>query len=586
MLINLGLRNLLRQKRRNMMLGIAISIGVMILVTASSFSRGIKDIMFNKIITFVSGHVGVNVNEGSGRKMPVFRDRERLIGIVKSSLPAESDVNESMAVFARAIGNGKADNMILAGIDLEIKVTDERKKSYEESFNLLEGRFEDLASNEFSNPVILSKDRADSLNVRKKDVISIRFRNILGQNQSERLTVVGILGNDNIFMQGVMFCELNRLKSMMGYLPHETANIRIKLKRPERNAVKVADRLHSALKPGPAFIAGKIPSPSGEHAVTVIPFMGDQKSLEIIKSTFRLSSGKITNVLKSDGAMASSGLASKLGLLPGSSLTVIYNPKFIKGTASFKIKVSGIFTPDGGKGDDVIYIHESLFYPKFYDAIPDLERDINSASLPSGDKTFTRALGTEWTLLDRSRNSDEMRKKNSAQSRKKTHAASIDVNSMYEGASDVLKLESVLNIITLTSVLVLFFIILIGVVNTLRMTIKERTREIGTIRALGMQKKDVRGIFIVETTLLALFASMAGTIFALVLMSVLSLPEFSVTDNPMGILLVNRHLYFMPTPGGIISNVILILIITFITAYFPAKRAANLSAAEALRHYE
>ena len=66
-------------------------------------------------------------------------------------------------------------------------------------------------------------------------------------------------------------------------------------------------------------------------------------------------------------------------------------------------------------------------------------------------------------------------------------------------ASEVLKLEQVLNLITIIAVLILFFIILIGVVNTLRMTIRERTREIGTIRAIGMQKKDVRNVFILES---------------------------------------------------------------------------------------
>jgi len=144
----------------------------------------------------------------------------------------------------------------------------------------------------------------------------------------------------------------------------------------------------------------------------------------------------------------------------------------------------------------------------------------------------------------------------------------------------------VLNIITISAVLILFFIILIGVVNTLRMTIKERTREIGTIRAIGMQKRDVWGIFMIETSLLSLFASIAGTLFAFILMGLLSLITFNVTDNPLGILLVSKHLYFLPSFWNVVFNITLILFITMITAYFPARRAANLSSAEALRHYE
>ena len=125
---------------------------------------------------------------------------------------------------------------------------------------------------------------------------------------------------------------------------------------------------------------------------------------------------------------------------------------------------------------------------------------------------------------------------------------------MYETASDVLKLEGALNLITIVAVLILFFIIVLGVINTLRMSIRERTREIGTIRAIGMQKKDVRSIFILETVSLTFISAISGTIFAFIVMGLLSLVKFHVVDNPMGILLLNQSLHFVPTVSGIISE--------------------------------
>ncbi len=586
MLFNLSLRNLFRQKRRNLMLGIAIGLGVTILIMASSFSRGISDIMFNKIVSYVAGHVSVNLNEGFGKRVPVFRDRERLFKIIEANVEKDAEVDEGLGIFTRAIGNGKADNMILVGVDTTKAITEEQRKEYDESFNVIDGKFEDLGTSSAANAVILSKDRADSLNVKKNDVISIRFRNVFGQNQSERLTVVGVLNNDNIFMQGVMFCELKNVKEMMGYRPYETANIQIKIKNAKENAVVVADRIHAALTPGPAFIAGKVSSGSGASDVTVIPFRGDDDSIKLIGSSFKLVKGKMDDVLMRDGVMISSNLASKLGSAPGREITITYNTKFEKSAVSFKVKVKGVFTPDIKTGDKTIYMHEALFYPKFYDRLPDLKEDAAKAFIPAADASFKPALGNEWELLKRTRNTDEMKKKYAAEARKKIRATTIDVNSMYESASDVLKLESVLNIITISAVLILFFIILIGVVNTLRMTIKERTREIGTIRAIGMQKRDVWGIFMIETSLLSFFASIAGTIFAFILMGLLSLITFNVTDNPLGILLVSKHLYFLPSFWNVVFNISLILVITMITAFFPARRAANLSSAEALRHYE
>ena len=117
------------------------------------------------------------------------------------------------------------------------------------------------------------------------------------------------------------------------------------------------------------------------------------------------------------------------------------------------------------------------------------------------------------------------------------------------------------------------------------MTIKERTREIGTTRAIGMQKKDVRNEFILETLFLTFFSCLVGIIAGILVMQALSLITFD-TSSALSMILKNKHLYFKLAPAGIIGNLILILAITGITAYFPAKRAANLSAVEALRHFE
>jgi ABC-type antimicrobial peptide transport system permease subunit len=151
----------------------------------------------------------------------------------------------------------------------------------------------------------------------------------------------------------------------------------------------------------------------------------------------------------------------------------------------------------------------------------------------------------------------------------------VDVGSMYETASMVLNLEYALNMITAACVMVLFFIILIGVVNTLRMTIRERTREIGTIRAIGMQQVDVRNSFLIETGLLALISAVFGTVLAFGAMFGLSQLTFKAEANPLGMLLVEGHIFFAPTPLAVCFFIVLIVSIAVITAYFPARRAAK-----------
>lgn len=596
-----SLRNLFRQKRRNILLGSAIAFGVMILIIANSFSHGISDTLFNRIVVYVAGHVNISVNEGRGRDLPIFRDKDRLIKIVTEQAGDKLiEYSEGIAIFLRAVGNGKVQNMVLVGMET-IKKGDsnQKRKESDDSFQMISGEFNDLSDSSIENPVVLSKEKADALSVKLNDIIRIKYRNVYGQTQSARLTVVGVMSNDNIFMQGVMLVELSNLKQMMGYRPYECGAIKLTLKNSKEDSVMLADKIQSSLKPNPAFIFATVKKldtirnldaetvSNIKTTATLLPFMGNSESLRnLMISSFKLTSGRLEDVFSKDGLMISNYLAQKLKLNTGDKIEFSFKPKFESKEAVFSAVVKGIFISDENSGKETIYMHEALFYPKFYENFPDLTLNLNQAFIPKDGAAFKPALGTEWVLLDRTRNTDDMKKKLRSVAKKKIKAATIDVNSMYESASDVLKLEGALNLITVTAVLILFFIILIGVINTLRMTIRERTREIGTIRAIGMQKRDVLILFIMETAILTFFASITGTILAFIAMAALSEITFHVNDNPIAILLVKDHLHFLPTFAGVAGNTAFIIFVAVITAFFPAKRAANLPAADALRHFE
>ncbi|OPY26742.1 MAG: FtsX-like permease family protein [Methanocella sp. PtaU1.Bin125] len=100
-----------------------------------------------------------------------------------------------------------------------------------------------------------------------------------------------------------------------------------------------------------------------------------------------------------------------------------------------------------------------------------------------------------------------------------------------------------------------------------------------------MQSKSVRNTFILETFFLTLFASVVGIIFGLIVTGLLMLIRIDTTSI-LSILLLDKHLHLVPSAMSIISNLVLILLIAAITAYFPSKKAAKMKAADALRHYE
>jgi len=123
------------------------------------------------------------------------------------------------------------------------------------------------------------------------------------------------------------------------------------------------------------------------------------------------------------------------------------------------------------------------------------------------------------------------------------------------------------------------------VVNTLRMTVKERTREIGTLRAIGMQAVDVKNSFILESIYLTIMACVGGILVGYLITKGLGLLSFE-SSNPLSFILKERHVYFKFSFVDVLLQALVIIGITAVTAYFPSKKASKIKPSEALRHVE
>ncbi len=148
--------------------------------------------------------------------------------------------------------------------------------------------------------------------------------------------------------------------------------------------------------------------------------------------------------------------------------------------------------------------------------------------------------------------------------------------------SEARQIVTALDTASLIILVVLFFIIMVGITNTFRMVMYERIREIGTMRAVGVQRGEIRGLFLYEALFLAIGGAVAGIALSLVLMGILSLFNFGM-DSPIFLIMKNGHLSFFVPPFRAIFNVFLIAILTLAAAFFPARNAARLEPAEALR---
>jgi putative ABC transport system permease protein len=156
------------------------------------------------------------------------------------------------------------------------------------------------------------------------------------------------------------------------------------------------------------------------------------------------------------------------------------------------------------------------------------------------------------------------------------------VTTLDDMLSSVKQIVGVLNSVSLGILVVLFVIIMVGILNTFRMTMFERIREIGTMRAIGMQRGQVRNLFLLEALFLAIAGMVVGIALAALVMGILSLFNLGV-DSPLFMILRKGHFSFKVPLGRGLMNILIIAILTLCAAYLPARSAARLEPAQALR---
>lgn len=118
-----------------------------------------------------------------------------------------------------------------------------------------------------------------------------------------------------------------------------------------------------------------------------------------------------------------------------------------------------------------------------------------------------------------------------------------------------------------------------GIVNTLLMSVQERTREIGLMKAVGMSSSKVFTLFSSEAVVIGLLGSLVGVVGAAMAGGVIStaVADTLLADLP-GLNL------FVFTPGGVLLVVLGIMLVAFLAGTIPAARAAGKDPVDALRY--
>lgn len=137
-------------------------------------------------------------------------------------------------------------------------------------------------------------------------------------------------------------------------------------------------------------------------------------------------------------------------------------------------------------------------------------------------------------------------------------------------------LSTFINILGLTLSVIFSVGAVIGATVTMYASVANRVTEIGTLRALGFQRRSILAAFLAESLLLGLVGGVAGLVFA----SAMQLVSFSTTNFQS---FSELAFGFRLTPAIIAEALLFALAMGFVGGFLPAVRAARLGIVEALR---
>lgn len=302
------------------------------------------------------------------------------------------------------------------------------------------------------------------------------------------------------------------------------------------------------------FVAqGVVPSASavfGEH----LKKMASGKALEMAKQRRQ---GEELQDDKPSGVAVSGGLAKLLDLKLGDTATAMANTEEGRMNA-LDAEVRLIFNAGSEQTNDKLMLVPFAFAQSLFDT-------------QGADRMAVLLRETEQTEAIRTALLRDL------------SAAGLNVEIMtWDQMSEwYRKVKSMFDTIFNFLFVIVFIIVVMSVVNTMGMAVMERTREIGTMRALGVKRRGILTLFAIESALLGVIGSCVGLVLTAVGWAVVRIVQ--PTWSPPG--LSSRFVIWIEwVPATLAISFACLVVLCFVASVIPARRAAGMNIVDSLGH--
>lgn len=287
----------------------------------------------------------------------------------------------------------------------------------------------------------------------------------------------------------------------------------------------------------------------------VIP--DDERIIKGAWAAFRPITGKRVSADKEYGVEMAVDLAAILTLQPGSDGVVMATTPDGQMNA-LDIQVSGIFDSGVEATNDKYMRVPFAFAQSLYDTA---KADRIVVLLDDWQKTEKTRITIQHILDDA--------------------GIACEIKTWNELSSFYSKVRAMFDLIFLFIFSIVFVVVTMSVINTMGMAVLERTREIGTLRAIGVKRSGISWLFAMEGGMLGLLGTLCGVVLNCVVWAGIRFAELSYIPpgNSSSVPLIVDLL-----PGAMLVLATFLIFLSLFAAILPARRAAKLTVVEALSH--